>query len=301
MKQLFVACGLLVASLPSMNAFCTVSGQPGTVFLASRVIEMQDDEAWKRGSVVWVPMGIYNDTQVYTWLVWSHRPTGQACVARFMGVRNEHCGGRVAVQFEQRTPYNVGMALADNAAGAAIYPLACTVELIMHVYDSTPDPNPAYNPDDPMCPGPAIQCQPAIIDPGFHYYVLVDLRVTGLRMAQDGGNPSTPRDVTRNGECPLPEAGEELPAYMFQGPGCATPTRMNTPAGAAVVKSARPLTKSAAPGGASATAIVLTAQTKQAQALAAIRANATATLSRALAAVASQTTVREGRPVLLKR
>jgi hypothetical protein len=290
MKTMLLIVITLMAWTPSALAYCTVSGAPGIIPLASHVLEMQDDNAWKAGSVVWVPMGIYNDTKIHTWLVWSHRPTGRNCVASFVEYRNDTCGGRVTMQFQQPTAYNVGVAVVDSATGSVSYPVACSVELVFHVFDATADPNPGYNPDDPQCPGPALVCQATIVDPGFNYTALVDMRVTGQRVVQEGGNPSTPPDVSRDGNCPLPEPGETLPAYMFRGPGCAARMGMSGNLGVVSALAARrPHTVSG---------IKASVAAQQAKALQFIRDNAAKSLSTTLLDAAKRTRTKNGKPLV---
>ena len=200
--------GVLVSLLaPAANAYCTTTGQPATVLLASHVLEIQDDAAYRAGQDVWVPAAVKADSQIHTWLVWSSQPGGQNCSVTFEGVRNDNCGPRVDVQFEQRTPYNAGIGVSDMPGGSTSYPYSCTVELIFHIYDMTPIPNP-----DPT--------QPPLVDPGFNFYMLVDLRVTGEHYVNPGGVGTVPIGVSRQG-CPQAQAGDQFPAYMLEGPGCA--------------------------------------------------------------------------------
>lgn len=295
MRVGMILAAMLMLNAPAAFGYCTVSGQPGVIPMNSRVVEMQDDEAAKQGRIVWTPVGVFSDNQIFAWLHWNNKPTGQGCVATFVGVRNDLCRGRVNTDFRQMTAYNLGVGVTDSG-GNNRYPFGCSVELIFHVYDSVPDPNPAYNPNDPACPDPMlIQCQPVLIDPGFDYYILVDLHVTGQRIIPQGGNPSTPPNVSSNGNCPVPEPGETLPAYMFRGPGCAGPNARNSaaaaPGGVAVTS---------ATSAQSASAVFQAAGVQRQQSPQALSAATNARLNVALQAIAARTQTRNGRPVIVR-
>jgi len=252
--------GVLVSLLaPAANAYCTTSGQPATVMLASQILEIQDDAAYKAGQDVWVPAGVKADAQIHTWLVWSSQPGGQNCLVTFEGVRNDNCGPRVEIQFEQRTPYNAGISAADMPGGSTAYPYSCTVELIFHIYDMTPIPNPDLK-------------LPPLVDPGFNFYTLVDLRVTGEHYVNPGGVGTVPIGVSRQG-CPQAQAGDHFPAYMLEGPGCPGANAQINAAGSRTAKIASPTG-------------------------AFIRAATRAKLSNTLAQMAANTRTLNGRPVI---
>jgi hypothetical protein len=192
---------LLIATLMTARAACTVSGYPRIVQLRSKVIQTLDDLAYRAGRDVWNATATQADSQIWTWLVWSTQPEGQRCRATFVGVRNDYCGSRINVQFEQRTPYNVGFVVSHVPEENPPYPFFCTVELDFHVQDMTGIPNP--NPDEPPT-----------VEPGYHYYTVIALNVTGERYTNPDGMPSTPRGVDRNG-CVLPLPGDDFPSFML--------------------------------------------------------------------------------------
>ena len=199
---------------PAAGAWCTSAGHPGNVLLQTQVLEIQDDSAYTAGADVWVPAGVKADSLIYAWLVWNNKITGQGCKVTFEGTRNDLCDGRVSIEFQQPTAYNVGFAATDVPGNATAYPWRCTVELMFHVFDMTEFVrNPMWDPDDPMSPE-------WLPDPGFDLFTLVEVRVTGQRYVNPGGVPSVPPGVTRNGNCPEPQADDAFPAYMLTGPGC---------------------------------------------------------------------------------
>ncbi len=208
---------LFGALAPDLRAYCTTSGQPAAVTLASHVYEVKDDDAYKQGRDVWVPAGVKADSQLFIWLVWSHRTTGQGCIVVLKQRRNDHCGSRLDIQFEQRTSYNAGFAASDTPGPLTNYPFSCSTELVFHIHDSGEwIPNPAWDPLDPASAR-------YIVDPGFYFYTLVQLNTTGERYVNPGGVPSVPDGVTRNGECPVAQPDDEFPAFMLSGPGCSGP------------------------------------------------------------------------------
>ena len=215
MRSMILGLTLVAGCAPSASAYCTTSGQPGIVTLASHVMLIQDDTAYKAGTDLWVLGGTKADAQLFAWLVWSDWPTGQGCVVTMIARRNDTCGGRVDVQFEQRTAYNVGFSASDTGTSTTAYPYRCSLEVVFHIYDTHGIPNPRYNPNDPFNTEP-----PYIPDPGFDFWSVVQLDVTGERMATPGGVPSVPDGVTRNGECPTAQPDDEFPAFMLTGPGC---------------------------------------------------------------------------------
>lgn len=191
---------------PVASGYCEMQDVPRTVRLTTRVVEIQDDAAYRAGRDVWVHAGTQADAQVHLWLVWSHWPTGRNCVVRFVGRENDLCGYRIDVQFQQRTPYNLVMTVSDSPSASPRYPLRCSLEARFHVQDITPIPNP-----DPS--------QLPYVDPGFYYSTVIELEVTGTRYANPGGVASVPPGVNRNG-CPVAQPGDEFPPYMLEGPGC---------------------------------------------------------------------------------
>ena len=217
MRLLVMASTLVALAAPAASAFCTTSGQPGSVALASHVLEIQDDAAYRVGRDVWVTAGVKADAQLFAWLVWSGRPTGQGCVVTFEGRRNDTCATRLDIQFEQRTAYNVGFSASDIPPGGnSVYPYSCSAEVMFHIFDSGEfAPNPRYDPNDPLS-------QQYIVDPGFDFYTVVGLTVTGEHYVNPGGVGTVPIGVSRNG-CPQAQPGDEFPAYMLEGPGCAAP------------------------------------------------------------------------------
>ena len=302
MKRLLaLLIGIGGLGLPA-RAACTVSGAPGVITLNSRVVLTQDNDLWKQGVVQWDVTAEQNDTQAYTWLQWSMWPTGQGCTVSFLGYSNDTCAGRVQVQFQQSSPYNSGVVATDTAQGNATYPLACSVQINFHIFDQNGNPNPCY---DPTIPDPSNPCShPTIVDPGFDFSASVQLNVSAVQMILQGGNPGTPPGVTQNGNCPLPEANEIYPAYMFTGPGCApppvnsqtnsqNPDVMPSPSAMIVV----------ANGAGTATRVTLTAivtntQARRAAMAAQIQSASAASLRTALAAAMARTKVKNGRPVI---
>lgn len=301
MRHIFQLAGLLLALMPSLKAYCTVSGQPGVVNLASHVLEIQDDAAYKAGRDAWVPAGVKADSQLFAWLAWSSFPTGQGCEVTFTGVRNDYCGPRVDIQFEQRTAYNVGIAASDMPGASTSYPYRCSVELMFHAMDRNERfLNPRYDPNDPTT-GPQY-----LPDPGFDFFILVSLNVTGEHYVNPGGVGTVPIGVNRDG-CPQAQPGDEFPAYMLEGPGCAgngnvrtnsvsvssiSGSAMNWQTMTALASTTRVGTavQSVAKGTPSAAA-------NERQTAASIRAASKAKLSAMLTKVAAQTTRQNGRPV----
>lgn len=296
---------LIAALAPSAQAYCTTSGQPGMVMLASHVLEIMDDDAYKQGRTVWVPGGVKADSQLFAWLVWTDRVTGQGCVVTLKERRNDHCGPRLDVQFQQRTAYNVGFAASDMPGVSTAYPYRCTTELVFHIFDSGQMvPNPAYDPNDPFSPQ-------FIVDPGFDFYTLIQLDVTGEHYTNPGGMPSVPDGVTRNGECPDAQPDDEFPAFMLTGPNCAGNIRRNSASSGATVSAAswQAMTAAASKtsgglavqsvqGSQSAGAVAKGASAPQRQSAASIRMASKAKLTAMLDKVAANTVKQGGRPIL---
>lgn len=295
---------------PSAHAYCTTAGHPGTVTLASHVLEILDDDAYKQGRNVWIPGAVKADSQLFAWLVWTDRVTGQGCVVTLKARQNDYCGPRLDIQFEQRTAYNVGFVATDNPGASTTYPYSCTTELVFHIFDSGQwVPNPTYDPNDPNSPQ-------FIIDPGYDFFSLVQLNVTGEHYTNPGGMPSVPDGVTRNGECPTAQPDDEFPAFMLTGPGCAGPNVRTNSANAGVSVSsantwqAMTAAASRTSGGQVVQSTQVGAKTVVAQrwsnqptqTAASIRTAARAKLGAMLDRVAASTTVqRNGRPVFKTR
>lgn len=294
MRRLVLILSLAGVIGQTAQAFCTTSGQPGTVLLASHMFQVQDDAAYKAGRDVWVDAGYKADAQVLAWLIWSSFPTGQGCVLEFVGITRDGCAGRVDVQFEQRTAYNVGIAVTDTAA-ASRYPYTCSLDLLFHIYDANGIPNPRYDPADPMS-GP-----PFLPDPGFNFSSSVRLDVTGEHYINPGGVSLVPPGVLRNG-CPQRTAADaDLPDYMFTGPGCAGPSGGRT-------NSVAPNTTTSGGGPVAQRAAVASAQGNaprvgqgQTQTAASIRAASRAKLSNTLAQMAANTRTQNGRPTVRRQ
>ena len=304
MRTLLMVSTLMAFAAVGASAFCTTSGQPNIVALASHVLEIQDDAAYRAGRNVWVTGGVKADAQIFAWLVWSNRPTGQGCVVTFTGRRNDTCGIRVDVQFEQKTAYNVGFAASDIPPGGnSLYPYSCSTEVEFHIFDSGQFvPNPTYDPNGPS--GPQF-----IVDPGFTFFSVVELTVTGEQYVNPGGVGTVPIGVSRSG-CPQAQPGDEFPAYMLQGPGCALQ-------GAGINSSSSVTTSSAQSGSWQSAAQLRTqswgpqaqqfsasrvVQRKQQQPTAqTISAASQAKLNSALAGIANNTRIHNGRPVVRKQ
>ena len=299
--RLFVMVSTLVAIVaPESSAFCTTSGQPGSVALASHVLEIQDDAAYRAGRDVWVTAGVKADAQLLAWLVWSSRPTGQGCVVTFEGRRNDTCAARLDIQFEQRTAYNVGFSASDvPSGGTSPYPYSCSAEVMFHIFDSGEFvPNPRYDPNDPFS-------QQYIVDPGFDFYSAVGLNVTGQHYVNPGGVGTVPIGVSRNG-CPEAKPGDEFPAYMLQGPGCPAPGGRTTSSSSGPARStsgswqaATQLTaQSWGVQGQHFSAARIIRQGQQQPTAQTIRAASKAKLESALLRIADNTRTRNGRPVV---
>ncbi len=301
MRTLFLMLPGLVALAPAASAYCTTSGQPGMVALASHVLEIQDDTAYRAGRDVWVTAGVKADAQLFAWLVWSSRPTGQGCVVTFEGRRNDTCAARVDIQFEQRTAYNVGFSASDvPPGGASTYPYFCSTELMFHIFDSGEFvPNPRYDPADPASPQ-------YIVDPGFDFYSVVGLNVTGEHYVNPGGVGTVPIGVSRNG-CPQAQPGDEFPAYMLEGPGCPAATVGRTgstttsSSGTSWQATTQLTTQSWGAQAQQFSAARVVRQGQSQPTAATIRAASKAKLDSALARIAENTRTQNGRPVVRKQ
>jgi hypothetical protein len=292
MRELLSLLVLVAGCAPCVRGTCTVSGVPAVMALKSKVVLTQNNDLWKQGFVQWDVTAERNDTQIYTWLQWSSVPTGQGCSVSFTGYTNDTCNGRVKSQFQQSSAYNSGVLAADSAQGNAAYPLACAVQLNFHAFDQNGVPNPNYNPSitDPSDP----RSMPVLPDPGFDFSSVVQLTVTANQFIPEGGNPGTPPGVTRDGACPLPEANEVLPAYMFSGPGCAGPA-----------KNALAMVANSNGTGASVSlslsAVVQNTLARRESISAQIRAALDSNLRAALAAATVRTQFRNGRPRIVQK